>query len=118
WLSFHIGLTLESVRDLEAGQDRWFDDLGLYVDTLHARVEHAGFSALAGKFTPGFGTAWDVTPGIYSTEFVEDYELSEMIGAGLGYEFDTGATGTVRASGSLFFADTTVLSDSLFTRRG
>lgn len=118
WLGFHLGLTLESVHGLDAGEDRYFRDLGLYVDTLNVSVEQDGFTAVAGKFTPGFGTAWDITPGIYSSEFVEDYEFSEMIGAGAGYSFDMGAAGTVTAGASLFFVDTTVLSDSLFTRRG
>jgi hypothetical protein len=82
WVAFNLGLTLEPVLDPLASTDRYFGDHGLYVDTLNIQVEHAGFMAVAGKFGPGFGTAWDVTPGIYGTDFAEDYELSEMIGFG------------------------------------
>ncbi|MCB1415460.1 MAG: hypothetical protein KDJ64_03505, partial [Nitratireductor sp.] len=79
-LAINLGATLESVLDGEPGEDRYFDGLGLYVDTLNAEFSSGPFTLVAGKFGPGFGTAWDVTPGMYGTTFAEDYELGEMIG--------------------------------------
>jgi hypothetical protein len=106
------------VRDIEPFSDRTFGDIGLYVDTLDLEAAVGQATLLAGKFGPSFGTAWDITPGIYGTDFAEDYELSEQIGFGAAYAFDMGDAGTHTLSGAVFFADTTVLSDSVFTRRG
>lgn len=118
WLAFNLGLTFEPVLDPQASTDRYFGDHGLYVDTLNIQVEHAGFMAVAGKFGAGFGTAWDVTPGIYGTNFTEDYEYSEMIGFGGAYSFDAGAPGVITLGGNVFFMDDTFLSDSAFAKRG
>lgn len=115
--SLNAGLTLEPVRDLEPFEDRVFGDIGLYVDTLNVQAEIGGFNLVAGKFAPGFGRAWDNTPGVYGTSFAEDYELSEQIGLGAAYAF-SGALGTHTLGANVFFADTSVLSDSIFTRRG
>jgi hypothetical protein len=118
WLAFNLGLTFEPVLDPQASTDRYFGDHGLYVDTLNIQIENAGFIAVAGKFGPGFGTAWDVTPGIYGTGFAEDYELSEMVGFGTAYAFDAGAPGVITIGGNVFFMDDTFLSGSAFTKRG
>lgn len=115
--SINAGLTLEPVRDPEPFEDRVFRDIGLYVDTLNLQADVGDLSLVAGKFGPGFGRAWDNTPGIYGTSFAEDYELSEQIGLGAAYAF-TGAWGTHTLGANVFFADTTALSDSLFARRG
>lgn len=77
--SINAGLTLEPVRDPEPFEDRVFRDIGLYVDTLNLQADVDNLSLVAGKFGPGFGRAWDNTPGIYGTSFAEDYELSEQI---------------------------------------
>lgn len=116
--AFNLGLTFEAVDDPLPFQDRYFGDMGLYVDTLNVEVEYEGFGLVAGKFGPGFGTAWDVTPGIYSTDFAEDYELAEQIGFGIAWTLDAGDAGKHRFGANAFFADTTFLSDSAFTRRG
>ena len=118
WLSVNGGLTLESVLDPLPMTDRYFGDLGLYVDTLNVQVDVQNVSVVAGKFGPGFGTAWDVTPGIYGTDFAEDYELSEMIGVGGVLTIENMYLGTIAFGANAFFVDTTFLSDSAFTRRG
>lgn len=116
--SVNAGLTFEPVRDPAAGKDRVFADQGLYVEVLNAQVDIGNASIVAGKFGPGFGTAWDNTPGVFGVDFAEDYELAEMIGFGGGYTFQNMYSGTVVVGANVFFADTTFLSDSLFTRRG
>lgn len=117
-LSLNAGLTLEAVEDPLPFEDRFFGGMGLYMDTLNVQAEYNGFSLLAGKFGPGFGTAWDNTPGVFGTAFAEDYELSEQIGVGLAYTFDAGDAGQHTLGANVFYADNTFLSDSLFTRRG
>ncbi|MCO5133916.1 MAG: hypothetical protein M9908_06105 [Phyllobacteriaceae bacterium] len=117
-LAINLGATLESVLDGEPGEDRYFDGLGLYVDTLNAEFSSGPFTLVAGKFGPGFGTAWDVTPGMYGTTFAEDYELGEMIGVGIAAELGATAFGTITAGANAFFVDKTVLSESAFHNRG
>ncbi|MEZ5812517.1 MAG: hypothetical protein R3D45_13985 [Rhizobiaceae bacterium] len=118
WLSVNGGLTFEPVLDPLPATDRYFGDLGLYVDTLNVQVDIGNLSVVAGKFGPGFGTAWDVTPGVFGTGFAEDYELAEMIGFGATYTAEGLPIGTVAVGGNVFFVDTTALSDSIFTSRG
>ncbi|MEX0405381.1 hypothetical protein ABGN05_06915 [Aquibium sp. LZ166] len=116
--AINLGLTAESVLDPEPFEGRAFGDIGLYVDTLNLEAQLGAAKLFAGKFGPAFGTAWDITPGVYGTEFAEDYELSEQIGFGAAYEFDAGTAGKHTLGGHVFFVDTTFLSDSIFTRRG
>jgi hypothetical protein len=114
--SINLGLTLEQV--VEPTGDNYFQDIGLYMDTINLQAEVGNATFIAGKFAPTFGNAWDVTPGIYGTVLAEDYEVTEMIGFGLAYEFDAGSAGKHTLQGNTFFVDTTFLSESLFTNRG
>jgi hypothetical protein len=109
---------IEPVRDPEPGKDRYFGDEGLYVEDLFGQYETGGFSVKGGKFTADFGRAWDIAPGIYGTDFAENYELSERIGIGAAYTFETANFGKHTLSASTFFRDTSVLSESAFTNRG
>lgn len=118
YLALNVGLTLEPVLDPRPATNRTFGDLGLYADTLNLEGRFGGFTVTAGKFGPGFGTAWDITPGIYGTDLAEDYELSEMLGFGVAYTFEETSIGNVMLGANLFTADTTFLSDSIFTSRG
>jgi hypothetical protein len=117
-LTFTTHAVFEPVRDPEAGKDRAFDDEGLYLQDAFLQYETDKFSVLGGKFTPNFGRAWDIAPGIYGTDFAEDYEFSERIGLGGSYTFSDSRFGKHRLSASTFFLDTSVLSDSIITSRG
>jgi len=112
----HTDLILEPV--LDPTSDRAFEDIGLYVQTLHLQYTMGAFSITAGKFNPSFGTAWDVTPGVFGTDLAEDYELAERIGFGLSYSFGEEGSGVHQLQANVFFADTTFLSNSIGTRRG
>lgn len=116
--SINGGLTFEPVRDPRPFRDRTLGDHGLYVDTLNLQADVGQATFLAGKFEPAFGRAWDIAPGVFGTDFAEDYELAEQVGLSGSYAFQTGAWGTQTVTGALFFADRTFLSDSAFTRRG
>lgn len=118
YLTLNVGLTLEPVDDPRPATNRYFGDLGLYADTLNLEARFGGLTVTGGKLGPGFGTAWDITPGIYGTDLAEDYELSEMLGFGLAYTFEGTPAGNVTIGANLFTADTTFLSDSVFTSRG
>jgi hypothetical protein len=116
--SVNGGLTLEPVRDPDPFRDRTFGDEGLYVDTLNLQADIGRATFLAGKFEPEFGRAWDVAPGVFGTDFAEDYEVAEQIGLSAAYSFGTAGMGTHTLTGAVFYADRSVLSDSIFTERG
>lgn len=117
-LSLWAGLVLEPVLDPDPGQDRVFDDHGLYVETLSLGYETDRFLVYGGKINPPFGIAWDIAPGVFGTDFAGDYELTERIGLGGGVRFATEKVGEHTLSASTFFLDTTFLSESAFTDRG
>lgn len=115
----HGGFVLEPIRDPGPGEDRFFEDHGLYAEELFGQVKLGhGISVLGGKFNPAFGTAWDATPGLYGTDFAEDYETTERVGFAAAIERQTGGLGTVTFAGSVYQADTSELSRSLFNDRG
>lgn len=115
----HGGFVLEPVLDPGPGEDRFFEDHGLYAEELFGQVNLGrSVSILGGKFNPAFGTAWDVTPGLYGTDFAEDYETTERIGFAAAIERTNRALGTATLAGSVYQADTSELSRSLFNDRG
>ncbi len=119
YFQINAALIGEPVLDPGPREDRFFEDHGLYLEVLNAQINFSDNTNLvAGKFGPGFGTAWDATPGIYGVDFAEDYELAEFIGFGVNHTFDGGNAGEVTFGANIFFADTTFLSDSVGTRRG
>lgn len=115
WLSLNGHAVLEPVSD--PVDDRVFEDLGLYVDDLFATVHRDGIEVSAGKLGVPFGVAWDAAPGIYGTDFAEDYETSEQIGAVVQVSL-AGLPGAPVLSIAAFMADRTFLSDSLGESRG
>ncbi len=111
-------LTLETVRDPDPGQDRFFGDEGLYAQELFGEYQKGAFGFRAGKFGQKFGIAWDAAPGIWGTDFAEDYELAEQIGVAADYHFGGKDSGEHTVTLGTFFADTTFLSQSVITGRG
>lgn len=126
-LSFYAQAVYEPTTDPDAGEDRLFKDQGLYLQTIllqyegslyKAETRSVGFRVWGGKFGPAFGIAWDEAPGIFGSNFAEDYEFTERIGFGVSTTLEDGALGKHTLSFSSFFADTSVLSESLFRNRG
>jgi hypothetical protein len=111
-------LVLEPVRDRLPGDDRYFEDHGLYVEELYGKLNFDPVQLFAGKFDAAFGRAWDDAPGIYGTDIAADYELTERIGAGFSFQRDDTVIGTAKLLASVFHADTSVLGRSAFTSRG
>jgi len=116
--SLEAGFVLEPVADPPPGDDAWFDDQGLFVETLFLRWSQRRFSLHIGKFDPAFGVAWDAAPGIYGVDFAEDYELSERLGFGASVELGGETVGRHRLGADAFWLDTSPLSRSLFRDRG
>ncbi|HBH26074.1 MAG TPA: hypothetical protein DDX54_01540 [Rhodospirillaceae bacterium] len=118
-LAFAAGWSLsgtfvfEPVQDFNPGEDGFFDNEGLYMEELFLAYGADTWGVRAGKINPAFGALWDAD-GIWVGDFAEDYELTEKIGAGAHYTL----AGAHTLSAAAFFADTSTLSDSAFTRRG
>jgi len=111
-LSFFAGLTWESMTDATA--DRSFGDMGLYIDSIGLQFEINNASFQIGKVAPVFGNAWDSTAGFFAVDLAEDYELAEMLGGLADVDMGNGNT----LSFGIFFADTSVLSESAGFNRG
>lgn len=116
--SLHGTFVFEPVLDPEPGEDRFFEDHGLYAEELYAKLTFDPFELYAGKFNPAFGKAWDDTPGVYGTDLAEDYELSERIGAGFSLSREKTPLGDLTFKAAAFTADDTLLSQSVITNRG
>lgn len=128
----HTDITLEPVDNIDPvtgnprsavpprtlGENIFFEDHGFFFETLHFQFDYNNFSFYGGKINPAFGSAWDVTPGIYGVDFAEDYEITERIGFGAGYTIEGGDAGEHTFNAAGFFADTSVLSESFGTNRG
>lgn len=115
WSLTALGI-LEPVTDPR--ESRFFEDHEFFIEELHLRYERDRFFLRGGKFTPNFGIAWDIAPGIYGDDLADEYEFTERIGFGGGLRFSHETTGTHILTASTFFVDTTLLSGSVFTDRG
>ncbi len=116
--SINSGFVLEQVNDPSPPNASIFEQQGVFVEELFIQWAPEPFAIRVGKYNPTFGRAWDVTPGVYGTEFAEDYELTERLGAAVEATLVTKSLGTHVLTGNMFFADTTALSGSAFTHRG
>jgi hypothetical protein len=120
------GFSLESTLIFEpirgTSDSQYLAAQGLYAETLMVQYTSDNFTLFAGKIDPVYGLAWDLAPGLYGTEFAEEYQLTERVGFGadvnLGTVLGAGKRGEHILSASLYRSDTSFLSDSLFTRRG
>ena len=118
-LSFFVHAVLEVVEDPGPGEDRFFEDQGLFIEDLYLSYETDRFAAKVGKFTPNFGLGWDETPGVYGSGFAEaGYEFAERIGIAGSISFGGATTGVHRLEASTFFLDTTILAQSTLKGRG
>lgn len=107
----------EGIQGSEPNDDNFFDNEGVFVEEIKLNYENGPWAAWVGKFNPGFGAAWDAAGGIWGVDFAEDYEVTEKIGAGASYTFESENTGSHTITANTFFADTTLLSGSSVTKR-
>ncbi|MGI9387372.1 MAG: hypothetical protein ACR2OX_08060 [Methyloligellaceae bacterium] len=100
-------------------RDENLDDegYGLALDELFLQYANDRFKVYAGKFEAHFGIAQNANLGKYGGDF-NDYEIDEKAGFGGAIHFNTQDFGWHTLSASVFTADTSVFSDSLFFERG
>lgn len=118
-LSLFVHGVIEQVVAPNPGEDRFFEDQGLFIEDFYLTFEGDWFALKGGKFTPNFGLAWDTAPGIYGTDFAEaGYEFAERIGVGASITYMKGRFGAHRLSASTFFLDTSALARTVLQGRG
>ncbi|MFO1189593.1 MAG: hypothetical protein U1E97_08450 [Alphaproteobacteria bacterium] len=113
-VSAHVHGVLTPVRDAKPGEDRFFEDHGLYAEEAYMRFVEDDLTLLAGKFTPRFGMAWSDAPGIWGRDVAErNYKFIERVGLGGAHELDLKEHGVHTISASTFFLDTSPAYQSL-----
>jgi hypothetical protein len=117
-LSVESVVLVEIFDDPAPGTDSIFEDHGLFAEELMLAYHGDNWSLLGGKFNAAFGVAWDLGPGIWGVDFPEEYEAAEKIGIAGSRTFTIGTTGQHTLYGSLYRADRSILSESLFDNRG
>jgi len=87
----------------------------LLVEELKINFENEDMRFFAGKFDPTFGTAWRKSKriGVFASQFNEDYNLREKLGAGI-----TALLEGSQITFNTFMNDTTGLSNSAINKRG
>lgn len=115
---FEIGAVWERMQDKTPHKSNFFDNEGGYIESLNVNYAANDVGIKIGKFVPEFGKAWEYGRGIWGEEFAEDYELSERLGVGVSYAFESKDFGRYSVGVSSFFADTSFLSGSVVTHRG
>jgi hypothetical protein len=116
-IAFTAAVTAEPVLDVEAGESRAFEDIGVYANALQVSFEGEAVTVSAGKFDATFGLASAELDGLHAGDLAGDYDLDERWGLEASAGF--AAAGLAHAlTASLFTMDRSVFSDSLFTRRG
>ena len=112
---FNLTVSLDNFTDLGPEEDHYFGVEGLFVDDLNVNWEEERWSLIGGKFSPNFSIAYYAAPGVYGSDFAaSDIEVSGRIGLGGSVTFISDERfGTHALSASVFFADTSVLSNLL-----
>ncbi len=94
--------------------DQFGEDQGIELEELFLELEIRNLAVFGGKFTANFGKAWDEAPGVYGTDFAEDYEIIENVGFGAEVEFENTGVGDLTFGVAAFKLDTSDLSRALF----
>lgn len=121
---FFAHMVFEPVLDPPSQTTSYFRDEGLYFEQLYAQGTLGPVDVSAGLIDPIFGLASDDAPGLYGSDFASSYDYLGAAGLAADWTLssqDSGDGGTSVeqvVQVSLFNADRTALSKSLFTDRG
>ncbi|MCW5745795.1 MAG: hypothetical protein KIT36_06305 [Alphaproteobacteria bacterium] len=114
YFSLNGAIKMDQVRTISKSSA--FRGEGLRVSELYATIHLDPVQIYGGKIHPHFGKGWDINPGLYGTDFAEDYELEEKIGIGVSVDLRDPAFGSHTLAFETFVEDTTFLSNSIFSR--
>lgn len=110
-LSIETELELGSIGNLDPGENRFIGDPGIALNVLTVAHERGPLKVFAGKFGVNSSIGYDVAPGVYGTNLLEDdIELSKRVGFGAAHGFGGADIGEHEVSASAFFIDTSDFS--------
>lgn len=115
--TLQMDAVMEPVED--PVDDAVFEGQDAFVETLSLQYAGDAFTLYAGKINPVFGSAADLTPGLYGVEAGEEYQITEQLGFGgdLLLSSFLGLEDEHVLSAALFTADRSALSGSLAGKR-
>jgi hypothetical protein len=61
-------LVLEPVADFDTDESNFFENEGIFAEELKVNYDTGPVHLFAGKFNPGFGTAWDWGRGVWGED--------------------------------------------------
>jgi hypothetical protein len=117
-LAIYSDITLDQINGPDPGEDSWFEQEGIFSSNLFLQYSNEIITFGGGQFTPNFGIANALAPGIYGGDYVGDYSFDDQIGLFGAIDLGRELIGRHVFSGSVFMVDTTFLSDSTITKRG
>lgn len=99
-------------------RDRFLQDQGGFLEALFVNWQaDPEIKFFAGKFTAPFGIGHADFPGIRSRDLAEAYEFTERVGAGTEWTFlEDPRFGKHEIRAAVFFQDTSLLTETAFTR--
>ena len=110
---------IEPVKDAEYGENRYFDDTGLWWSNLNFNFENDDLLLGIGRGAPNFSTGYATAPGIWgSDDSYDNLKVGGKWGAVLAPNIKIDKVTNFSVSGALFTADNTTLTDSYITQRG
>ena len=117
-LAIYSDISLDQINGPNPGANSWLDEEGVFSSSLFVQYSNQFVTLGGGQFTPDFGIANALAPGIFGGDYVGDYSFDDQLGLFGGLEFGDERWGRHMLSGSLFAVDRTALSNSLITQRG
>lgn len=117
-LAIYSDLTLDQVNGPNPGENSWLEGEGIFSSSLFIQYSNQFVTVGGGQFTPNFGIANALAPGLYGGNFVGDYSFDDQLGLFGSLAFGREQVGNHIFSGSLFMVDTTFLSNSIITKQG
>lgn len=117
-LAIYSDITLDQINGPDPGDDSWFEQEGIFSSNLILQYSNQIVTLGGGQFTPNFGIANALAPGIYGGDYVGDYSYDDQLGFFGALDLGREQIGRHVFSGNLFTVDRTWLSDSIITRKG
>ena len=111
-------VTFDQLNPPDPGQDSWFGDQSLFSSNLFLQYSNQIVTVGGGQYTPDFGVANALAPGIYGADFVGDYSYDDQLGVFASLDLGFEQVGRHIFSGNLFTVDRTFLSNSVINSRG
>lgn len=117
-LGIFSDLTYDQINGPNPGKNSWFDDEGIFSSSLFLQYSDQFVTFGLGQFTPDFGIANALAPGIFGGDFVGDYSFDDQVGFFGGLDFGWEKFGRHVFNASVFTVDRSPLSNSFITQRG